>query len=192
MNPQLFPQTSSSDQQSASPHPSSGMPQPSNDEMTPPASGRFAGIERSLYTLFAKKLPQMPTSGRDMIADYIPWLTLIMCMVMFPIILTAVINGGIIGIITSINEINKNPAYWITLVLFLLQFILMCVATWHLLAHRRAGWKALFVASLIGIVYTVTQIFSGFADPLVTTPVLLLLDCAALYILYQARGYYSD
>ncbi|MFZ2494794.1 MAG: hypothetical protein WAW60_03435 [Candidatus Saccharimonadales bacterium] len=193
MNSQMFPHSSNSDKQNTPPPPVvQGVAKSSSDYITPPPSGRFASIERAFYGIFAQKLPQIPTVGRDLIAQYLPWVTLIMCMVMFPLILTAIINGGIIGIITSINEINKNPAYWVTLVLFLIQFVLMCIGTWHLLAHHRRGWKLLFVALLIGLIYTVAQAFSGFTNPLVSTPLLLLIGSISFYILYQARGYYTD
>lgn len=188
MNPQLFPQTSGTAPNSAP----SSMPSTSQsaDDLTPPATGRLATIERRLNTVFAERLPQTSLTTRDMIAEYLPWITIIFCMVMFPIILTALVNGGLIGIVTSINTINTNIAFWLSLLLFTVQFGLMCFAIWHLLTRHRRGWKLLFAASLVGALYVIPSAFAGFYNPLIIVPVLIALLVVSWYVLYQVRAYY--
>lgn len=192
MNPQLFPQSQSSQPSSPSPvSPPSGA-KPPTDQLLLPATGKLAPIERILHTVFAERLPQTSTATRDMIAEYLPWLTLIMCMVMLPVILTAVVSGGLIGILTSINTINMSIIFWASLALFTIQFGLMCFAVWHLLTHHRRGWKLLFIASLVGVVYLVPSAFTGFYNPLVIIPVLVVTLLVSFYLLYQVRSYYAE
>ncbi len=191
MNPQLFPQSSTPGRTPSSSNAPSPQP-PSSDGLSPPATGPLAGIERALYHLLCEKLPQIPIYIRDMLADYLPWLVLITAMVMLPVLVVILINSGVIGIITSISTINSNPAYWATLVLFFVQFTLVCFGVWQLFLHRRRGWQLLFFAALIGGLSAISQIFSQFSNPFISTPVFIGVDVIMLYLLFQVRGYFIE
>lgn len=192
MNPNLFPQSSTPSPAREVNSPQFPGVKPPSDGLEPPATGKLAPIERKLHSLFARPAISLPTSGKDLLAQYLPWLALITGLVMFPIIVTGIVNGGIIGFLTSINTVNLNPAYWAALILFIVQFCLVATSVLKLLAHRRLGWKLIFFASLIGFFTLIANLFASFANPLVTTPVLLAVTIIALYLLFQIRSYFNE
>lgn len=186
MNPNLFPQ-------STGPSPAQSKQFPDVKSAADPAkqsSGGLFGLEQRLSNLLSR--PALPTSGKDMLAEYFPWLALITAFVMFPIVLTGFLNSDLLSFTSSIGTLNTNPTYWIGLVLFTMQFALVAVSIMKLLHHRHTGWKHLFLSSLLGLLTAIASIFAGFANPVVIAPVLLLVSVASLYLLCQIRSYFAE
>lgn len=192
MNPNLFPQTSGTGAQPPNASHQSPDTSPRSNGLEPPANGLIAPIERLLYKLFSHKAIAMPTSAKDLLAEYLPWLVIIVGFVMFPIIITGIINSGAMGILTSISGIIVNPFYWATLVLFTAQFFCIVRSVLALLSHKRAGWKSLFWGTAFGVLTALTNIFAGFSDPLVTSTLLLGMTIVSFYVLFQVRSYFTE
>ncbi len=184
MDQNLFPQSNGASQQFPDPTPRPSGPQSNT------TSGVLGRIEQLLMRLLAR--PAIPTAGKEMLAAYLPWLVLMVGLVMLPIIITGILNSGLLATFTSIGTLVTNPAYWTGLVLFTVQFVLVVVAIIRLMARRLAGWKFVFVASLIGLATAVANAFAGFINPFVTTPLLLILSVAALYLLVLLRSYFPE
>ncbi len=191
MNPNLFPQPSGPAQSPAGPpqqfsdpthHSDTSLSQTSSDTPVP--------LENILSRLLAK--PEIPRVGKDLLAEYFPWLALVVGLIMFPIIITGFLNSGIFGMISSTGALVANPAYWAGLILFTGQFILSALSVMKLVSHTRRGWRFVFWSSLLGVITAIANIFAGFIDPLITTPLLFALSAGSLYLLVQIRGYYTD
>lgn len=154
--------------------------------------GPLGRIEKLLLTLFSYPAIQMPELAKEMISKFLPWLTLMTCFILAPLLVIGVAMGGFLGMITSFYELNTNAFYWITIVLLSVQLVLMGIAIPKLLHEKRAGWTLIFIASLLGVLTVITNVFAQFVQPLLGTLVGLGTLALILYILFQARAYYTD
>jgi hypothetical protein len=127
-----------------------------------------------------------------MISRFLPWLTLMLCFILAPLVLIGIAMGGFLGFITSFYELNTNMFYWLTIILLLAQLILMGMAIPKLLHERRSGWNLLFVAALLGGITVTANIFAQFVHPILGTLVGLATFSVILYTLFQVRSYYSE
>ena len=114
------------------------------------------------------------------------------CFILAPLLLIGIAMGGFLGFITSFYEINTNLFYWLTIVLLIAQLALMGMAIPKLLREKRAGWKFLFIAAILGGVTVLANIFAQFVQPVLGTFVGFATFGVILYILFQARSYYTE
>lgn len=154
--------------------------------------GPLGKIEQSLLKVFSHPSIQMPDFVRDMISRFLPWLTLMLCFILAPLLLIGLGMGGFLGFITSFYELNTNAFYWLTIVLLIGQLVLMGMSIPKLLHEKRTGWNLLFIAALLGGLTVATNIFAQFVQPLLGTLVGFATLGFILYILFQVRSYYAD
>lgn len=154
--------------------------------------GPLAKIEKSLVRLFSYPHIQLPDYLKDMIARFLPWLTLMVCFILAPLVLIGIAMGGFLGFITSFYELNTNVFYWVTITLLTAQLILMLIAIPKLLAEKRQGWQLLFTASLLSIIAVIANVFAQFVSPVMALLTGLMVFSLVLYILFQTRSYYTN
>ena len=164
-------------------------PQETSASMQP--HGPLAVFESQGIKLFSNPAIQLPDYVKDMIARLLPWLTVMMCVILAPLVLAGLALGGFLGFITSFYDINMNPFYWLTVVLLIAQLALMITAVSKLLQESRRGWSLLFTAAVLGILTLLTNIFAQFVSPLVALLSGFVVFSIVLYVLFQTRAYYS-
>ncbi len=168
--------------------------QPSSDvrQSSVKSTGPTAKIETILASLFAKPAIQLPDYMKDMVARMLPWLTIMMCVILAPLVVVGLAMGGFLGFLTSFYDINTNPFYWVTIVLLISQLALMATAVPKLLRESKRGWYLLFLASLLGIMTVITNIFAQFVSPITALLIGLAVFTLVLYVLFQSRSYYTN
>lgn len=154
-------------------------------------SGPLAGIEKVLIGVFSNPAIQLPDFVRDLIFRFIPWITLMGIFILAPIFLIGIAMGGFLGIITSFYSLNTNVFFWLTLVLLLLKIVLMSLSVSLLLHERRKGWVLLFTSVFVSFVYSITNIFADFLNPIVVIAATVVIAITAFYMLFQIRGYFT-
>jgi hypothetical protein len=154
-------------------------------------TGPLAGVEKALIKVFSHPAIQLPEFLKDMFARYLPWITLMGIFILAPIFIIGIAMGGFLGIITSFYSLNTNIFFWLTLTLLLIKIVLMSISVPHLLQERRKGWVLLFVSVFVSILYSITNIFAQFLNPLVVIGVTLFIVVSAFYVLFQTRGYFT-
>ncbi len=154
--------------------------------------GPVAAIEKLLSPVFSHPAIQMPELARDIVARALPWLTLIGCLMLAPLVLIGVGMGGFLGFITSFYVINSNAFYWVTVVLLLAELILMGFSIPKLLNEKRSGWNLLFITTLVGAVCVLSNLFAQFVQPVFGILAGLIAFALVMYLLFQTRSYYSN
>jgi hypothetical protein len=128
-----------------------------------------------------KKAPfQIPDGGREVIVKFGPWITLILLILWLPILLVAL---GLGTILIPFGGGGYAAGFGVLTLFVIVQIGLMIAALPGLFNRRMAGWRLLFYAQLVGIVYSLLSgaVVSG-----------LLFGLIALYILFQVRPLYHE
>ncbi len=156
------------------------------------STGPTAKIETVLASLLSKPAIQLPDYMKDMVARMLPWLTIMMCIILAPLVVVGLAMGGFLGFLTSFYDINTNPFYWVTIALLIAQLALMIIAVPKLLRESRRGWYLLFLASMLGILTVVMNVFAQFVSPITALLTGFVVFALVLYVLFQTRSYYSQ
>ena len=128
-----------------------------------------------------KKAPfQIPDGGKEVIVKFGPWITLILLILWLPILLVAL---GLGTILIPFGGGGYAAGFGVLTLFVIVQIGLMIAALPGLFNRRMAGWRLLFYAQLVGIVYSLLSgaVVSG-----------LLFGLIALYILFQVRPLYHE
>ena len=127
-----------------------------------------------------KKAPfQIPENGREWIVKFGPWITVVLCILLLPLLLVAL---GIGAVFTPFGGVGYAAGFGIMTIVLIAEFGLMVAALPGLFARKMAGWTLLFYSQLIGIVFNVLtgNVVGG-----------LLFGLIGLYILFQVRTKYT-
>lgn len=183
------------------PAPIASQPNPAKAVFVQPAAqpqttitpkGPLGTIEKNLASLFSRPELQLPDFTRDMIARFLPWLTLMVCFILAPLVLIGIAMGGFLGVITSFYELNTNVFYWLTIIFLIAQLTLMMIAIPKLRSEKRRGWQLIFIASLLSILAVLANIFAQFVQPVIGLMVGATMYVLVTYIIFQVREYYTN
>lgn len=167
----------------------------------PAVSGPLAQFEAWLYNVLVVHAPfQLPSTAKDWIVRYGPWITLavgiLLALMIFPGLMaalaisgTASLYGGLAGV-AFVGAI-VGPMFYVALLVLAVQLVIMFVSIPMLLKRQRRGWLLVFYSGILSAVYTLFNSFSyGFFD---FGGLLFGLIGAVIgmYFLFQIRGYYK-
>lgn len=159
-------------------------------------------LETKLDNIFEKQAPKLPVNARKMIADWAPWVALIVGVVSllgaywlwqaanaastwlnYANQLSAAYGG------TAVATSNMTVWVWVALLVLVAEGLLYLLAFPGLKARKKAGWNYLYWGALLNIAYAVVNIFTfngvgGFIGSLIGSAI-------GLWILFQIRSQYT-
>ncbi len=149
--------------------------------VTPPPTEPPRDLIGFLDFYLVKKAPfQIPDGGREWIVKFGPWITVVLLILTLPILLVAL---GIGAVFVPFGGIGYASGFGLLTIAVIVEIGLMIAALPGLFARKMAGWRLLFYAQLVSIVFSLLSgnIVGG-----------LLFGLIALYILFQVRTLYHE
>lgn len=162
------------------------------------------GLENSLNEVFAKNAPKLPAKAKDMLAEWLPWINLILGIFTLLSVwwlwdwshavnkladyansLSASLGGG------QVVSDRLTAGIWLGMVVLAIEALIYILAFSPLKARKKAGWDLLFYALLINVVYGVVVVFTnygGFGNLLGS----VIGTAIGLYFLFQIREKYTS
>ena len=120
---------------------------------TTPASEAPKDLEGFLDFYLVKKAPfQIPDSGREMIVQFGPWITLVLLILTLPLLLFAL---GIGAILIPFGGIGYATGFGVLTIFVIAEVGLLIAALPGLFDRKMAGWRLLFYSQLVSVVYNV-------------------------------------
>lgn len=149
--------------------------------MTTPASDAPKDLIGFLDFYLVKNAPfQIPDGAKEWIVKFGPWITVVLLILTLPILMFAL---GIGAIFRPVGGVGYATGFGVLTLFVLVEIGLMIAALPGLFNRKMAGWRLLFYAQLVGILY---NLLSG---SVITGLVVGLLS---LYILFQVRPLYRE
>jgi len=142
---------------------------------------KSGGLEGSLESIFSK-LPALPESARKSLADWMPWIIIIVAVISLPAILAIFSLGALLGPFAAWGGIHVGAQYYISWILFLVAFVMELMAVKGLISKSMSGWKMIFYATLV---YALGQLID------VNIFSLIISTGISLYLLFQIKSYYK-
>ncbi len=143
-------------------------------------------LETSLDQLFVKKAPfQLPTSAKDLIVAFLPWLTLIFAVMAIPLLVIALGLSTLLAPIAALGGARSAVGATGNLLAgipLLVAVVLELMAVKGLLAKQKSGWNFAFYASLASILSNVLSY------DLIGAVIGAVISW---YFLFQIRSYYK-
>lgn len=114
-------------------------------------------LEKELEPIFLQKFPPFPDTVKEFIAQYGPYIILILSVIGVMGLLTALgVGGALFGMGGAAVGIGFN--YYISIALGIVTLVMYLMAFSPLKARKRAGWNLLYYALLIGLVSNLVQL----------------------------------
>jgi hypothetical protein len=161
-------------------------------KVEPPFSGPLAALEAWLYSVVYEKVPlTLPVAFREWVVKYGPWITLVVGILLLPSLLTIFAVGSYVtSVYSAYVGVSAGPAYYIAMLVLLVEVVLMFAAISPLLKRRRFGWQLLFYSSTLSLVYAVFDAF-GYGFNIFTLIGGLIGAAVGYYVIFQIRSYYK-
>lgn len=139
-------------------------------------------LDKVLTEYLVKKAPPLPTSVKDFIVNFGPWISLVLGIMLLPLVLAAFGLGAIFTPVAMMAGVRLGAGYMLGILVAAIQMGLQFAAISGLLKKQMQGWKMAFYAALVGGVYS-----------LLTFQILGLIigTGLSLYVLYQVKSYYK-
>lgn len=158
-------------------------------------------LETKLDTIFEKNAPKLPSNARKTIADWAPWVALVVGVLSLlsaywlwqaANAVNAYVNlanqiSAAYGGVATTN--NMNLWVWLALLVLLAEGLLYLLAFPGLKARKKSGWNYLYWGALVNVAYAVVSLFTingagGFIGGLIGSAI-------GLWILFQIRREYK-
>jgi len=159
----------------------------------PPFSGPLASFEAWLYDLLYKKISyKLPTSLREVLVQYGPWVTLVVALLSLPAIFIIFGAGAVVSVYGALAGVSYSPLFYVAILVLIVQVVLMFMAVSPLLKRRRLGWQLVFYASTISVLYSVFNSFSYGYFSFFGLLWGLIGATVSYYVIFQIRSYYKS
>lgn len=145
-------------------------------------NGYLTKIDQFLTKYLVNQAPEIPASAKESIVKYSPYLTLLLILISFPAILTALGIGAMFAPVAYMGGIRTGFSFsfgWLTL---LASIILEILAVKGLFKRQLSAWKLVYYATLLNGLYNLFRFDLGG---------LIIGTGISLYILYQVKSYYK-
>ena len=162
-------------------------------------------LEQQLDNLFEKNLPKLPDNARKMLAEWAPWVALVVgaltllgawglwswASVTSSYInsLNAGCNLYLSGACDSLSTAGRMTAWvWLGLAVLIVEGLLYLLAFPGLRDRKKAGWNYLYWGALVNVAYAVVVLLTGYG---VQNFVFSLVGSAiGFWLLFQIRSMY--
>jgi hypothetical protein len=159
-------------------------------------------LETKLDNVFEKNAPKLPANAKKMIADWAPWVALIVGVlsllsaywlwqaanaVSAYVNLANQVSAAYGGVTTT--AANMTLWVWLALLVLVAEGLLYVLAFPGLRARKKAGWNYLYWGALVNVAYALVSLFTlngagGFVGALLSSAI-------GLWLLFQVRSEYK-
>lgn len=158
-------------------------------------------LETKLADVY-KGAPALSPNARKLLASWAPWLALIGGLLHLILAwqlwdwgrklnrIADAINSYTYSITGVSTDTHLNMFYWIGLAVLVGVAVLLLMAYPALKAHKRQGWRLVFYAELVSIVYGVVSLFDNHGG-LGTLLGMIIGVAIVFYFLFQIRDQFS-
>lgn len=160
-------------------------------------------IERTLSPFFAE-LPPLPKKFKDLLAELMPILALVLGIVQL-IAAWGLWQAGhsVNELVHYANELSQAYGgqdavpplglfYWFDLVLLIADGIILLFAASGLQAKRKEGWELLLLSTVVYFAYGVVAMLDTSHGGIFKFLMVIFGTAVSLYFLFQLREYYTD
>ncbi len=131
------------------------------------------------YWLVKKAPFQLPDGAREFIVRYGPWIAIVLLLISLPVILVAL---GLSAVLLPFAPYYA-PGFGLAVAVLLVELVLDVAALPGLFTRKMSGWRLIFYARIVAIVYALLR---GAVVGAVVGGIV------GLYILFQVRGLYHE
>lgn len=139
-------------------------------------------LEETLDLYFGKKAPALPSSVKEIIVNFAPWITLIMVVVSLPAVLALLGIGSLLAPFSFMNGANSGFAYMLSLIFLAASVLFEALAIPGLFKKSRQGWNFVFYSTLVGILSNLVNF---------NLSSLIIGGLISFYFLFQIKSYYK-
>lgn len=159
-------------------------------------------FEKSLNELFNKSAPKLSQKAKDMIVEWVPWVSLILGVFTLASVwwvwdwantanrladyanqLSATLGGG------DVVSDRLTAGIWLGLVVLAAEALVYIMAFSPLKARKKSGWNFLFYALLLNVVYGLVIMFTNYGN-FGNLIGYVIGSSIGLYFLFQIREKY--
>jgi len=158
-------------------------------------------LEMKLDTIFEKNAPKLPANAKKMIADWAPWVALVVgALSLLSAYWLWQAANAINAYVSLANQItaayggtsatsNMTLWVWLALLVLVVEGLLYLLAFPGLKARKKSGWNYLYWGALLNIAYAIVSLFTvngvgGFIGALIGSAI-------GFWLLFQIRSQYS-
>ncbi|GGM80123.1 hypothetical protein GCM10010967_09880 [Dyadobacter beijingensis] len=139
-------------------------------------------LEKELEPIFLQKFPPFSESVKEFLAQYGPYILLILSLIGVLGLLTALGVGGALFGAGGAVAVGIGFNYYVGLAFSIVALVMYLLAFSPLKARKRAGWNLLYYALLIGLVSNLIQLsIFGF----------IIGGLIGFWVLFQIREKYA-
>jgi hypothetical protein len=159
----------------------------------------FPALEKKLDEIIVDSGPELPDNAKNALVKYLPWISLVLGLLIsynaYTIWHQAHVVDNFVNYTNSLSAAHGTPmvsSKHVAFIVWLNVVILIATAVLYILAcpltryRKKSGWNLLFYALLLGVIYEVTDIWSG--GDWATR----ILPFAGLYLLFQIKAAYRQ
>jgi hypothetical protein len=139
-------------------------------------------LDSILTEYLVKKAPAIPTSAKEIIVKYAPYISLVIILFSLPAILFALGLGALLSPFAFLGGLRYGFSFSLTSLVLLITIVLDIIALPSLFKREFFGWKMLYYSTLIGAVHSLLNFQLGN---------LIIGTAISLYILFQVKNYYK-
>jgi len=140
-------------------------------------------LETTLDEYFVKKAPfQLPTSVKEIIVNFGPWITLVMLILTLPILLFALGLGAILSPFGFMSGVGAGVGGLVGILFSVATLILEVMALPGLFKRLKSAWTLLFYVQLLSLLSSLVRFDLG---------EVIIGGLIGFYILFQVREYYK-
>jgi hypothetical protein len=160
-------------------------------------------LEKSLEGVFIKSAPKLPEKGKEVLAEWLPWINLVLGIITlwaayalwhWAHLVNGLANyvnqlGQAYGVNTSVAVHKLDATVWLGLAVLVVEAVLYLMAFPATRARQKRGWNLMFYALLVNLVYGIVNIFTNYGG--VGNFIGYLIGTViGLWLLFQIRGKY--
>jgi hypothetical protein len=158
-------------------------------------------LEKQLEKIFVDSAPPLPKNARKNIAEYLPWINLILGLItlssLYYLWHWAHIANNVINYANQLSASVGGPiitnrlgfGVWLGMAVLLVEALLYIAAFPALQNKRKSGWDLLFYAALVNVIYGIVMAFTSYGG--IGSLIGAIIGSAIiLYVLFQIRENY--
>ena len=150
---------------------------------TPDLKTLYTQFESLLEEYLGKKAPALPTSAKEAIVKYSPYITLLVLLFALPAILAALGLSALFTPFAYMGGLRYGMSFSITTIILLVSLVLEGMAIPGLFARKASAWKLVYYATLVNGLYSLFSFnLGGF----------IIGTGIGLYVLIQIKSYYKN
>jgi hypothetical protein len=139
-------------------------------------------LEKKLEKFFNGKFPSLPEKAKEVIVKFGPYLMIVTLLITIPATLALIGFGAVATPFALVGNFQNEAGLILSIVFGIIIIVLQILALPALFNRRMKGWKILFYASLINVVFNLLSL----------NLINLIINAGiSWYILFQVKSYYK-